>query len=341
MAHQVADLEAGRVALGYDQINLLSESAGTRTAMIYAWRHPEHPPLGDDRGEPARRIPLGRGHHRRADRPLLESVRRGRDLRRANRRPRRDAAPDLRRHPRPLAVLPIKDVNVKVVSVFGLIDSTAAASPTPAPMTLAAWLSAADGDASGLWFMSVLGDLLFPEQFVRGQYAAAAMLDAQAARDFFARGPGDVTNLARSATAFTRAWPAHRPRRGAAVRPRTPRHRLARGRPRAGAAVNHEAHMDTAQQWALTIATPIGRQAVTLILREADGRLQGEARGTQESVPLIDLTRDGERLTWSQRITRPMRPNLRFDVSARGDQMVGTSKAGRLPSSTVTGVRTS
>ncbi len=29
------------MALGYDRIDLLSESAGTRTAMIYAWRYPK------------------------------------------------------------------------------------------------------------------------------------------------------------------------------------------------------------------------------------------------------------------------------------------------------------
>ena len=28
------------MALGYDRIDLVSESAGTRTAMIYAWRYP-------------------------------------------------------------------------------------------------------------------------------------------------------------------------------------------------------------------------------------------------------------------------------------------------------------
>jgi pimeloyl-ACP methyl ester carboxylesterase len=41
LAQQVDDLEAACVALGYDRINLLSESAGTRTALIYAWRYPE------------------------------------------------------------------------------------------------------------------------------------------------------------------------------------------------------------------------------------------------------------------------------------------------------------
>jgi pimeloyl-ACP methyl ester carboxylesterase len=38
LAQQVDDLEAARVALGYDRIDLLSQSAGTRTAVIYAWR---------------------------------------------------------------------------------------------------------------------------------------------------------------------------------------------------------------------------------------------------------------------------------------------------------------
>ena len=41
LVQQIDDLESARVAFGYDQINLLSESAGTRTAMIYAWRYPD------------------------------------------------------------------------------------------------------------------------------------------------------------------------------------------------------------------------------------------------------------------------------------------------------------
>src|SRR5579863_1717517 len=38
---QADDIEAARVALGYHRIDLLSESAGTRLAMIYAWRYPK------------------------------------------------------------------------------------------------------------------------------------------------------------------------------------------------------------------------------------------------------------------------------------------------------------
>ena len=34
-------MEAARTALGYSRIDLLSESAGTRTAIIYSWRYPD------------------------------------------------------------------------------------------------------------------------------------------------------------------------------------------------------------------------------------------------------------------------------------------------------------
>ena len=68
---------------------------------------------------------------------------------------------------------------------------------------------------------------MFPELFVRGQYAAAAMLDAQAARDYFARGQGELSNLARAATAFSwgggvlaDSWPAA-PEEGTYSRVRT------------------------------------------------------------------------------------------------------------------------
>ena len=37
----IEDMEAARTALGYDRINLLSESYGTRVAQIYAYMHPD------------------------------------------------------------------------------------------------------------------------------------------------------------------------------------------------------------------------------------------------------------------------------------------------------------
>ncbi|WP_413812716.1 hypothetical protein [Streptomyces sp. OE57] len=91
--------------------------------------------------------------------------------------------------------------------------------------------------------------------------------------------------------------------------------------------------------WNLSISTPIGKIKAVVELREQDGALTGVARGADEEVPLRDVALDGDRLTWKQAVTKPMRLNLAFDVTVDGDILKGTSKAGRLPSSKVTGER--
>jgi len=47
----------------------------------------------------------------------------------------------------------------------------------------------------------------------------------------------------------------------------------------------------------------------------AGGHLGGSARSAAETVPLQDVVLDGDHLTWSQAITRPMRLRLAFDVT--------------------------
>lgn len=65
----------------------------------------------------------------------------------------------------------------------------------------------------------------------------------------------------------------------------------------------------------------------------------GAAHGPGEQVPLDDVALVGDRLTWKQAITKPMRLNLAFALAVDGDTLTGTSKAGRLPASKVTGRR--
>jgi hypothetical protein len=93
--------------------------------------------------------------------------------------------------------------------------------------------------------------------------------------------------------------------------------------------------------WDLEIDTPLGKQRATLELSSQDGELRGTARDPKhgEEVVLADLAVDGDRLTWTQSITKPLRLNLAFDVTVGGDEMTGHSKAGRLPRSKVTGHR--
>jgi hypothetical protein len=96
--------------------------------------------------------------------------------------------------------------------------------------------------------------------------------------------------------------------------------------------------------WSLTMRTPIGTIAAQVTIVDTGGVLSGEAVGRSETVPLqsvhVEPEAEGHRLTWRQSITRPMRLNLDFDVLVVGDVMTGTSRAGRLPSSAVTGRRT-
>ena len=102
---------------------------------------------------------------------------------------------------------------------------------------------------------------------------------------------------------------------------------------------------DVAGTWSLTIATPIGRLPVTLVLAHDSGSgvLTGTATGRDETVPIKNIVAvaepEGLRLTWQQAIARPMRLNLSFDVLVTGATMTGFSRAGRLPRSTVTGAR--
>jgi pimeloyl-ACP methyl ester carboxylesterase len=217
LVQQVDDLDAARVALGYDRIDLLSESAGTRTAMIYAWRHPEsihrsvmvavNPPghfmwhaetTDEQLGRYAALCGEDEGCRDRTD-DLAASIRR--------------TATDM---PDRWFSLPIHEGNVRVVSFFGLMESTSAAGPIFGPTVLDAWLSAAEGDASGLWLASFVGDVVVPNMFVWGQYASAGRVDARAARDYFSAGGRERgANLGRDTTSFAwgggrtvDAWPA-------------------------------------------------------------------------------------------------------------------------------------
>ena len=217
LPQRVDDLEAARVALGYDRIDLLSESAGTRTAMIYAWRYPRRI---------HRSVMIGvnpPGHFLWDPQETDAQLRHYADLcaRDDSCRDRTDdLAASMRRTvddmPERWLFLPIKRGNARLAAFFGLVDSTSEAAPLSAPITLDAWLSAADGDPSGLWFASLLADLAFPEAFVWGDVAAVSRIDVGRAREHFASGAQRDSILGNPGTEFlwaggrlADAWPAN------------------------------------------------------------------------------------------------------------------------------------
>ena len=215
LAQQVDDLEAARKALGYQRINLVSESAGTRTALIYSWRYPK---------SIHRSVMIGAnppGNFVWDAKTTDEQIQRYSELCATDETCSArtdDLAASMRRVaadiPDRFGFLPIKEGNVRVASFYGLMESTSEAAPLSAPMTLASWLSAADGDASGFWFQSLLADMAFPKSFVWGQFASAAMPDAQAAREHFASAAGSATRssaMPRPSPGAADAWPTHGP----------------------------------------------------------------------------------------------------------------------------------
>jgi pimeloyl-ACP methyl ester carboxylesterase len=215
---QVDDLDAARKALGYDRIDVLSESAGTRKALVYSWRYPRsiHRSIMIGANPPGHFLWDGQTTDEQIGRYAAlcsedESCSgRTDDLAASMRRTAADMPDDW-------FFLPIKDANVQVASFMGLMESRSSdAAPIAAPMVLDAWLSAADGDASGLWLASVFGDLLFPKLFVWGEYASVGRADAQAVRDHFSSGGRESgSNVGEAATAMfwgggrlADAWPA-------------------------------------------------------------------------------------------------------------------------------------
>ncbi|GBG11108.1 putative thiamine biosynthesis protein ThiJ [Paenibacillus agaridevorans] len=94
-----------------------------------------------------------------------------------------------------------------------------------------------------------------------------------------------------------------------------------------------------AGNWETIIATPVGKMPVLLSIVIRDGDLQGTATQGDETVELIDPDWQNDRLSWSLRVTKPMRLNLKFEVAVNGDVMTGIAKAGILPASKVTGKR--
>jgi pimeloyl-ACP methyl ester carboxylesterase len=188
LPERVDDLEAARRALGYKRIDLVSESAGTRTAMIYAWRYPK---------SIHRSVMIGvnpPGHFLWDAKTTGEQIRRyallcAQDKACSSRTP--DLTASLRSTfaniPKRWLFLPIRKGNVKTAAFFGLNDATTdGGGPIPSSKTIDTMLSAGQGDGAGAWFLSMMAQVAFPDGQTWGEVAATGRIDAAYARRYFA-----------------------------------------------------------------------------------------------------------------------------------------------------------
>lgn len=179
MEEVAADLDAGRAAFGYERINLLSASYGTRVAQIYAYQYRQHtqrsvmigvnPPGGfiwepatiDTQLEAYARLYAQSEHPRTPDLALMM-----RDV--------------VRNMPERWLFFRIDPGKVKSLSFAMLFQRSSAA------LVFDAFLAAAQGDPSGLALMSLAYDFVLPGMFVYGDfYSKGVSPDFDLTRDYF------------------------------------------------------------------------------------------------------------------------------------------------------------
>ncbi|MFZ0667854.1 MAG: alpha/beta fold hydrolase, partial [Acidimicrobiales bacterium] len=217
MEEQAADINAARVALGYKRIDLLSESAGTRLAMIYQWAYPN----SVDRSVMVGVNPPGNFVYSGAE--IDQGIVRYSALcaKQPSCRARTANLAASMKHtaahmPSSWLSLPIEPGNVLVGTFVGLTYSTAQASELSGPTTLDSWISAAQGDSSGLWFLSMMAHFVLPQSFVWGEFASIGMADAQPVERYYSSGAdrgsiigNPLAEFLWGAGGLVHAWPAN------------------------------------------------------------------------------------------------------------------------------------
>jgi pimeloyl-ACP methyl ester carboxylesterase len=217
LEEQADDIEAARVALGYQRIDLLSESAGTRLGMIYSWMYPD----SVDRSVMIGVNPPGNYIYSGAE--IDQGIERYSALcaqQPACRARTGNLAASMQQTaahiPSRWYFLPIKPGNVLVGTFLGLTESTSEASPLTGPMTLNSWISAAQGDPSGLWLLSEMAGLILPTSFTWGEFASIGMADAHPVDRYFSSGAdrgsiigNPLAEFLWGAGGLVHAWPAN------------------------------------------------------------------------------------------------------------------------------------
>ncbi len=101
--------------------------------------------------------------------------------------------------------------------------------------------------------------------------------------------------------------------------------------------------LDLIGLWDVTITTPVGlQQAQYEFMMPPSSHpdaLRGVARQGADTTELGEVQVNGREISWTQRVTRPMKLTLKCTVTVEQDKLTGTARAGALPASKVSGTR--
>lgn len=82
--------------------------------------------------------------------------------------------------------------------------------------------------------------------------------------------------------------------------------------------------------WMMTMNTPMGLQKAKLTLQTDGNNFTGMQTAEAGSAEVEDGAIDGDRLSWTSSITKPMPLTLKFNATVNGNEMTGTMSAGFL-----------
>jgi hypothetical protein len=91
-------------------------------------------------------------------------------------------------------------------------------------------------------------------------------------------------------------------------------------------------------KWNITIKTPMGDKSGVLDLQTDGTALTGSLSSDEYQAAISDGKVDGNKLSWSAKITKPMRMSFRFTATVDADRISGAAKH-LLGKATFTGTR--
>ncbi|HEY2635404.1 MAG TPA: hypothetical protein VGI51_11780 [Steroidobacteraceae bacterium] len=91
-------------------------------------------------------------------------------------------------------------------------------------------------------------------------------------------------------------------------------------------------------RWNITIKTPVGERSGVLDLKIEGSALTGSMSDADHYAAISDGKVQGNQLSWSAKITKPMRMSLKFTATVEADHISGAAKH-LLGKATFTGTR--
>src|SRR5262249_29609945 len=80
--------------------------------------------------------------------------------------------------------------------------------------------------------------------------------------------------------------------------------------------------------WNLVVKGPTGPQPTVLVLERAGNTFTGTQSGQGSTTPVADVRVDGNKVSWVNNVTKPIKIKVTFTGEITGNSMNGTCKAG-------------